>query len=193
MQTCTACPTTGDATLFTSGGKLRKTCEVCRGKGAAARRMRYAANPEKERAATRDARAANPEKARANDRARYAANPEKKAADNRAWYATNPEKARASSKAFARRHPGKRTAWQLARVARKARAMPAWADRDAIEKIYIAAAWMRSLGHDVHVDHGYPLKGKKVSGLHVPGNLKIVAAVYNMRKHNKSQPDKKWT
>lgn len=42
---------------------------------------------------------------------------------------------------------------------------------------------MSKAGVDVHVDHVIPLKGKLVSGLHVPENLTIIPAAENRRKN----------
>ena len=38
---------------------------------------------------------------------------------------------------------------------------------------------------DWQVDHVIPLRGKRVSGLHVPSNLRVVPTSVNLRKGNK--------
>lgn len=67
-------------------------------------------------------------------------------------------------------------------------AQPAWADREAINRIYRQARKMRREGHDVHVDHIYPLINNEVCGLHVAANLQIVDAHGNMVKSNRFWP-----
>lgn len=66
---------------------------------------------------------------------------------------------------------------------------PAWlSDDDAwlIEQAYeLAALRTQMLGVEFHVDHVLPLRGKKVSGLHVPQNLRVVTWLENQRKTNK--------
>lgn len=68
------------------------------------------------------------------------------------------------------------------RRAVKAKRTPPWADMSEIERIYKAAAQLRRMGIDVHVDHFYPLRGRTVSGLHVHQNLSITLAGYNHKK-----------
>ena len=58
-------------------------------------------------------------------------------------------------------------------------ATPKWVDIEAIANIYAN----RPEGY--HVDHIIPLKGKEVSGLHVPWNLQYLPAKVNMAKRNK--------
>lgn len=70
------------------------------------------------------------------------------------------------------------------RAARKNRTPP-WANLDAIRELYDRAAWLtRRTKKPHHVDHIIPLQGKRVSGLHVAENLRVVPAAENARKYN---------
>lgn len=62
------------------------------------------------------------------------------------------------------------------------RAMPPWANIDAIKNIYAN----RPEGH--HVDHIIPIKHKQVCGLHVETNLQYLPAIENIRKQNRFTP-----
>ena len=66
-------------------------------------------------------------------------------------------------------------------------AYPEWARKDKsivreIQKIY---ADCKALGKDYHVDHIVPLRGKDVSGLHLPWNLQIIPKEDNLSKGNR--------
>lgn len=61
--------------------------------------------------------------------------------------------------------------------AKKSGRLPQWADRSAILSVYMRAAML-----NLHCDHHYPLKGKRISGLHVAENLVICTASYNAAK-----------
>jgi hypothetical protein len=71
----------------------------------------------------------------------------------------------------------------------KLKRTPAWLTEFDVFKIkclyQLAAMRNRESGYDWNVDHIIPLKGKIVSGLHVPSNLRVIPATENKRKVNK--------
>lgn len=75
------------------------------------------------------------------------------------------------------------------RDAARRRRAPVWLNvdqRKTIEEFYITArelSWLSDGG--LHVDHIVPLRGRTVSGLHVPWNLQIIPAEMNLRKGNR--------
>jgi len=54
-----------------------------------------------------------------------------------------------------------------------------------IEAIYNYCSSLRRIGLNYHVDHIVPLRGKTVSGLHVPWNLQVMPAKDNLAKGNR--------
>ena len=74
------------------------------------------------------------------------------------------------------------------RRAAKLKRTPAWLsnfDKLKIECLYqLAAMRNRESDQKWHVDHIIPLQGAFVSGLHVPGNLRVIPAIDNIRKSN---------
>ena len=48
----------------------------------------------------------------------------------------------------------------------------------------VAAMRTRESGEPWHVDHVIPLRGKNVSGLHVPANMQVIRGEDNVRKNN---------
>lgn len=63
--------------------------------------------------------------------------------------------------------------------ATKLNAMPSWVDISELKEIY------QNCPSGFQVDHVVPLRGKNVSGLHVPWNLQYLTPQDNQRKSNK--------
>lgn len=143
--------------------------EALRDKG----RQRYGTASEKAKAAIRTKVYAveNAAKIAEYQRAYAVANRSTLNATKRKWRIENP--------ANCNKHSAKRRAALRNRL-------PAWADQTKIEKVYALAAQMTKLTGIPHeVDHFYPLRGRRVSGLHVHENLQILTKTENVRKHNK--------
>ena len=71
--------------------------------------------------------------------------------------------------------------------------MPKWLTKEDILEMHnmykLAAFLKKTTGLSWHVDHIIPLRGKKVSGLHVPNNLQVLPAEENVKKNNKYEVD----
>lgn len=104
---------------------------------------------------------------------------------NRAYRAANPEKVRLIVRNYKRKNPHVINALVSARRAASLAAMPSWADKQRIKKLYeIAAKVSRATGVKHHVDHVFPLISPLVCGLHVPENMRVIAAQANLAKSN---------
>jgi hypothetical protein len=141
-------------------------------------------NRERRRASARTWAANNPERRRELDRKSYAANRAERLVKARAAY--DPVKNHEHCKRWRTENPAKALALSKKRKAALLRRTPKWADLKKIEKVYEESRLMGVLmGEPWHVDHVIPLRGRKVSGLHVHGNLQIMPGVENMKKYNK--------
>ena len=83
----------------------------------------------------------------------------------------------------------KQAGYEAKRRAKKLKATPEWLTEYQWEAINIHYEVARSMStttdQEFEVDHIVPLKGKLVSGLHVPWNLQIMSAEGNRKKTNK--------
>jgi hypothetical protein len=81
------------------------------------------------------------------------------------------------------------------RRAQELKAMPAWANKEAILAIYKKAKYLtETTGILHHVDHYYPLQSPFICGLHVAENLRVITASENLKKGNRMpQPRRETT
>ena len=116
------------------------------------------------------------------EKARFAVDPEYKA---QRYAAANKRIAKKRKELYGvdPEFTAKRVAQVIARNAAKIQRTPAWADKEKIAAIYVEAQ-----KQGLTVDHIYPLRGKYVSGLHVPENLQLLSMVENARKNNAYSP-----
>jgi hypothetical protein len=102
------------------------------------------------------------------------------------WKENNKSKVCAS---WQKRNKGKVNANTRKYQASKLKRTPKWlSDFDLLKmQCLYQVAIMRTFesGEEWHVDHIVPLQGEKVSGLHVPWNLRVITASENHRKNNK--------
>lgn len=115
---------------------------------------------------------ANPEKVSEKNIKHKQKNKDRLYEYNRQWFANNKDK---------------RASYQAKRKATIIQRTPAW-DPDAyliIAKYQLAAMLSQASGIPHHVDHIIPLQGRKVSGLHVFSNLRVIPGSDNVKKSNK--------
>lgn len=131
-------------------------------------------NPEKVLINAKKLRELNPEKFNAAVRKSYYNNLEGNLLRQKNWRKLN--------KGCVNYHTSKYKADKLQRT-------PAWLtdiDFERIQNEYkVAALLTKTTGTPYHVDHIIPLRGKLVSGLHVPSNLRAIPAKENISKGNR--------
>lgn len=89
------------------------------------------------------------------------------------------EQAKLRSREWRKQNPGHRNYLKAMYKASIKQRIPQWADKEKILEVY------KNCPSGYHVDHIIPLRGKIVSGLHIPENLQYLPAVENMRKNNR--------
>lgn len=131
----------------------------------------------------------NPERALEFGKKYRSNNSDKECARARKYRQANAEALRESSKRYHEKNPEAKATWDAARRAQRRRAMPPWADTNAIKAFYRAAKQRtKETGTVWHVDHIIPLQHELVCGLHIPANLQLLPAVENTKKHNHFTP-----
>jgi hypothetical protein len=131
-------------------------------------------------------RVANLERIREAGREYVKANKAAEHARAAAWVVANPERAKAIKHKYLKANPEIGALLAARRRAAKIKATPEWADHAAIKAVYALRADVEGLtGIPHHVDHIVPLRGKRVSGLHVHNNLQVIPATENLKKNNR--------
>lgn len=104
----------------------------------------------------------------------------------------NPEKVKISVEKWREANKGHhKTYMNIAAVMRntaKIQRTPSWLNAGhelEIQSIYKYCQALRGIGLSYEVDHIVPLRGKDVSGLHVPWNLQVIPAAENRSKGNR--------
>ena len=120
----------------------------------------------------------------------YAKNKDKMSEYNAKYYLTkNREKRIKQASEWVANNRGRANANKKAYKVAKINACPPWLNEEhhwMIQEAYdLAQTRSEMLGFTWHVDHIVPLRGKKVSGLHVPWNLQVIPGSDNMSKSNK--------
>lgn len=129
----------------------------------------------------------NADKVVASKRRYREANVDALRAKGRDYVARNIDAVKARNRRQRKERPWVHAENQRRRQLMSRKAMPTWADRDAIRSIYEKAAVMRKeSGIAYTVDHIFPLRGKDVCGLHVENNLQILTLKENCSKGAKS-------
>jgi len=164
---------------------LNWTCVTCHAKKSAEYQPKW--------------RAKNPDK-QAEYHKKYSA---KHAESNKRWRESNKEHCLQTQRDWNRRNTERRN--ELSRLWRSKNAfvmrahrvkrqvalwqrMPAWMNEGHLlemRSVYAYCLALRHVGLDYHVDHMVPLRGKSVSGLHVPWNLQVISAKENLSKGNR--------
>jgi hypothetical protein len=130
----------------------------------------------------------NKEEILARKKKRYEKNRETLIARVKEHYIKHKEKILARCKEYRKENKGKIRAHWGKRRADKRNRTPKWLSKDdlwILENAYeLAHIRSNMFGFNWHVDHIIPLRGTTISGLHVPNNIQVVPATWNLRKSN---------
>lgn len=153
-------------------------------------KLRRALNPEKKRLADKAWRDRTKESRKGKRTAYFAARVAEKKKYDEQYRALHVVALKKRQLAYYAANKPAYIARVVKRNAQKLRAHPVWANDFFIEEAYhLAALRTQMLGFSWHVDHIVPLQSKRVCGLHVENNLRVIPGVENLGKGNRHWPD----
>ena len=119
-------------------------------------------------------------------------NKEREAARARVWRKNNPDTYKRMVKEWRENNAVAYKAYMNQSAVERKHAVrkrtPEWLNdghRLEIDSIYLYCHSLRSIGLKYEVDHIVPIRGKTVSGLHVPWNLQVIPTAENRSKGNR--------
>ena len=187
MKRCTKCNIELQEGINITTPQLSHSSYICKSCRSKIRKELYIKNREYELNYSKEWDKSNREKRNSYTRNWQRRNPESVRKHASLYAKRHPEKVNARTKKWAKNNPGKVNQKIARRRAKKLNATPKWLTEDhlkQIKQLYINAKDLR-WEEEMHVDHEIPLQGKKVCGLHVPWNLKIITKEENLIKGNK--------
>ena len=151
----------------------------------------HAKHPDRRKAQSAKHNSKNPVQRSVAHKVWREANVEHDALRKQQYRIANSEKVKAAYKQYYEANYPRMLAKRNKQHADKLKRTPAWLTDDEywmIEQAYeLASLRTKMFGVPWHVDHVLPLRGKMVSGLHTPYNMRVILGVENLRKGNRVQ------
>lgn len=165
-----------------------KNRDKCLAKQKETKKAWYERNKEKLKQVAKQWRLDNLEKCKETKKKWSEKNKDKLKKYHANWSLSNRDKLNSAFKKWKANNKDKVRYFHSKRRAYLLNAIPSWATKEMMDDIqtFYVCSQMFSIytGEKYHVDHIIPLKGKNVSGLHVPNNLQILPAKENLKKRN---------
>ena len=164
----------------------RNDCKECRKRTSL---RNFYTNPEKKNAKNMEAYWKRKEKLPNLWADVYAKRRDKSLQQSKVYYEGNAEAIKSRQRLWSKTNRGLANALSKKYKNKKINATPSWLNESQLLLIkckYQVAAMLNIHGVEKwHVDHIVPLRGKDVSGLHVPWNLQVIPAKQNLSKGNR--------